>query len=256
MDLGADAFLGKPFNYLELQSIVRNLLHLKEGEKEIERLNLFLTESVLKRYLPPTLVSEIIAGEISMDKPAEMRDVTVLFSDLCSFTKTSENLGPTMIAALLNEYLTVMNDIIFDCGGTIDKFIGDAIMVMFGAPKDMSKEDQATRSVECAKRMQEAMGLISKAWELRQVGNFQMRIGIHQGPAVVGNFGSDKRSDYTCIGPTVNLASRIESACEPGEVFISGGLNALLSEEQTEVVGDFELKGVSNQTRLYKVRRD
>ena len=117
----------------------------------------------------------------------------------------------------------------------------------------MNSAEQSRRAVVCAKRMQEAMTLISKGWEMRDAGNFKMRIGIHRGPAVVGNFGSDKRSDYTCIGPTVNLASRIESVCEPGGVFVSGTIRNQVHDEIFVSVGDFELKGVAKAVKVYKV---
>ena len=100
-----------------------------------------------------------------MDKPAELRDITVLFSDLKGFTAASEALGPEGISAFLNEYLTVMNEVIFEHGGTIDKFIGDAIMVLFGAPKEMSKEDQVRRAVFCAKAMQIRLKALTHAWQ-------------------------------------------------------------------------------------------
>ena len=119
----------------------------EDAQAEVQQLNDYITESVLKRYLPPALIGDILSGELSMDKPAELRDITVLFSDLKGFTAASEALGPEGISAFLNEYLTVMNEVIFEHGGTIDKFIGDAIMVLFGAPKEMSK-DQVRRAVE------------------------------------------------------------------------------------------------------------
>ena len=253
-DIGADAFLGKPFNEAELASTVRNLLQLKEGEKEIQRLNRYLTESVCKRYLPPDLIQEILDGSLSLDKPAELRTITVLFSDLKGFTSTSETLGATEIATLLNEYLTAMNDVIFEHGGTIDKFIGDAIMVMFGAPKDMDVAHQAERAAACANAMQIAMDKMVASWASRGAGHLAMRIGIHQGPAVVGNFGSDRRSDYTCIGPTVNLAARIESTAEPGQVFVSESVRAHLNPGRTESVGSFTMKGVSTEQVLFRLK--
>jgi len=252
-EIGADVFLGKPFNDQELGSAVRNLLGLKSREKEVQKLNDYITESVLKRYLPPALIGDILSGELSMDKPAELRDITVLFSDLKGFTKTSEDLGPEGISAFLNEYLTVMNEVIFEHGGTIDKFIGDAIMVLFGAPQDMDPEEQVKRATDCAKAMQRAMEGITRMWKADGAGDLQMRIGIHHGSAVVGNFGSTQRSDYTAIGPCVNMAARIESASEPGEVFVSDATAKLMGEEATAEVGAFELKGIEGKATLYRV---
>ena len=251
--IGADSFLGKPFNDQELGSIVKNLLSLKSKEREVEKLNHMLTETVLKRYISPVLVDKIISGEISMDKPAEMRTITVLFSDLSGFTKASAELGPQVISSFLNEYLTKMNDIIFEHGGTVDKFIGDAIMVMFGAPQDMPAEEQAKRAADCALAMQLEMETIVKDWASEGAGHLRMRIGLHQGEAIVGNFGSDKRSDYTCIGPTVNLAARIESAGEAGHVYLSSELKELLPQESTAKAGTFELKDIQGKTTLYKL---
>ena len=188
-----------------------------------------------------------------MDKPAELRDITVLFSDLKGFTKTSEALGAEGISAFLNEYLTVMNEVIFEHGGTIDKFIGDAIMVLFGAPQDMSPEEQVKRATDCAKAMQRAMEGITRMWRADGAGDLQMRIGIHHGSAVVGNFGSTQRSDYTAIGPCVNMAARIESASEPGEVFVSEATAKLMGEGATAEVGAFDLKGIDGKATLYRV---
>ena len=196
-------------------------LKVEQAHAELQDLNQYMTESVLKRYLPPALIEEILEGRLSMDKDAEARNITVMFTDLKGFTQTSEALGPERIAALLNKYLTEMNAIIFRYGGTIDKFIGDAIMVIFGAPAELSADEQANRAVQCALEMQERMPAIAQNWKEFGAQELAMRIGIHQGVAVVGNFGSDERSDYTCIGPTVNLASRIETVCTPGEVFVS-----------------------------------
>jgi adenylate cyclase len=101
--------------------------------------------------------------------------------------------------------------------------------------------------------MQAAMVDLSRAWAAEGIMDFKMRIGIHHGPVVVGNFGSEKRSEYTAIGPTVNLASRIESLCEPGQVFISGTLCDYLPEERAELVGEFEMKGVKGKRHIYRL---
>lgn len=253
-ELGADIFLGKPFNDQELGSAVRNLLSLKSREKEVQQLNNYITEGVLKRYLPPTLIGDILSGELSMDKPAELRTVTVLFSDLEGFTSTSERLGPEGISAFLNRYLTLMNEVIFEHGGTIDKFIGDAIMVLFGAPQDMPSKDQALRAARCARAMQNAMkGLTEELQATAASTPIMMRIGIHYGPAVVGNFGSAQRSDYTAIGPTVNMASRIESSCPPGHVLVSDEVAHYLPADMVEHAGEFSLKGIEGSATLHRI---
>ncbi len=148
-----------------------------------------------------------------------------------------------------------MNEVIFEYGGTIDKFIGDAIMVLFGAPKDMDSSTQVAQATKCALAMQERLEALCGAWENPDAAAIRMRIGIHHGAAVVGNFGSAQRSDYTAIGPTVNMASRIESACRAGEVFISENTAALLGADRVESVGDFDLKGIDGSTVLYRVKR-
>ena len=114
-----------------------------------------------------------------------------------------------------------MNEVIFEHGGTVDKFIGDAIMVLFGAPVEESPEKQAHRAARCALAMQDKMKAFNLSWSQEEIPALKMRIGLHQGRAIVGNFGSDQRSDYTAIGPAVNLASRVETAAEPGQIYLS-----------------------------------
>lgn len=253
-----DGLLGKPFSDQELCSQVRNVIELKSKEREVDELKAQAAESVLRRYLPPDLVDMLLSGDADVGlnllnaEPVSV-PVTILFSDLCGFTGLTAKLRAVKVARLLNEYLTVMNDIIFEFGGTIDKFIGDAIMVLFGAPKGMRPDDQARAAADCALRMQEAMGELNKKWAEQNIPPLQMRIGVHHGPTVVGNFGSERRSDYTAIGPTVNMASRIESACEPGKVYVSGEICDYLPESLVTEAGGFELKGVPGEVTLYEL---
>ncbi|MEC8191248.1 MAG: adenylate/guanylate cyclase domain-containing protein [Myxococcota bacterium] len=251
-ELGADAFVGKPFNEQELVSVVRNLIALKAGEREVERLNQRLTETVLKRYLPPPLVDRLIADDLELGAP-ELRTVTVLFSDICEFTNTSEDLGPATIARLLNDYLTAMTGIVFSFEGTIDKFIGDGMMVMFGAPIALDPVEQARRATACAAAMQNAMDAFADTCEAEGLPRLTIRVGIHQGEAVVGNFGSDQRFDYTCIGPMVNAAARIESQCPPGSIMISQAIREQLPDLNATDHGLFALKGIPDARRLYTV---
>ena len=227
---------------------------IEAAHDELKSLNQYVTESVLKRYLPPALIEEILAGRLSMDSAAESRFITIMFTDLKGFTSASEELGPERIAQFLNDYLSEMNAIIFKHNGTVDKFIGDAVMVVFGAPAKLDKYEQAQRAVACGLEMQSRMPFITKAWEDAGVDALEMRIGIHQGDAIVGNFGSTERSDYTCIGPAVNLAARIETSCAPGEVFVSPTMKESLDETFViESAGQFQLKGIGGEIELFKV---
>ena len=251
-NIGADAFLGKPFSEQELTSTVRNLLSLKSREREVQALNQELTENVLKRYLPPTLVEDILRGNFQFSVEPQPRLITVLFSDLCGFTKLGESLHPAEYAAQLNEYLSFMNEIIFNHHGTVDKFIGDAIMVLFGAPQEMSAYAQAQRAIICATAMHGGLEMLNEKWRTKGWPQLRARIGIHQGEALVGNFGSKRRSDYTGIGSTVNLAARIETVCEPGQVFVSSIIAEHLPDE-VHKVGMFELRGIEEPQTLFQV---
>ncbi|MDQ3233238.1 MAG: response regulator, partial [Pseudobdellovibrionaceae bacterium] len=249
---GASAYLAKPFDEVELQSTVANLLKLKEGEKTIAALNRDITENILKRFLPPHLVNEIALGHREFFNEAKLIPVTILFADLCQFTKTSEELGPRRISEVLNQYFDAMTEVIFEEGGTIDKFIGDAVMVIFGAPEDMSAEKQVEKACRCALRMQEGLAILGQKWQEEGLPRFEMRIGIHHGPATVGMFGGARRSDYTVIGPTVNLASRVESVAAPGEVLLTAVVRDYLRDDNWEKAGSFNLKGVGDSVTLYR----
>mgnify|MGYP002883542682 CR=1 FL=1 len=252
-ETGADGFLGKPFNDKELTSLVKNLLSLKAREHEVKALNTMLTENVLKRYLPPDLVDQIISGETNFDDQAKTVTATILFSDLVGFTELSSEIRVSKTSKILNSYLETMNEIIFQHGGTVDKFIGDSIMVIFGAPTEYSAKEQANKAAACALAMQAAMDQLNQQWMQDNMPALEMRIGIHQGPVMVGNFGSKRRSDYTAIGPTVNKASRIEGSCEPGHVLISAEMYDFLDEAMAEKIGVFNLKGIKGSHNLYKL---
>ena len=159
VERGADAYLSKPFNDRELFAEVRNLLVLKENERRMEELNSYLTESVLRRFLPPEMVRRAAAGELVVDFTPEPRLVTVLFSDIVGFTRMSNILQSSRIAELLNEYLAEMTRAIFANGGTVDKFVGDAVMAIYGSPEELTPEEQVRRAVASAQAMLEALDL-------------------------------------------------------------------------------------------------
>ena len=139
VEQGADAYLAKPFNARELLAEVRNLLALKANERRVAELNQYLTQSVLQRFLPGSMVKKAAAGELSLDLKPEPRLVTVLFSDIVGFTQLSNTLRSRKVAEVLNEYLSAMSEVVFENQGTVDKFMGDAVLALFGAPEEIGR---------------------------------------------------------------------------------------------------------------------
>ncbi|HEY9616381.1 MAG TPA: response regulator [Microcoleaceae cyanobacterium] len=250
---GADAYLSKPFNDRELLAEVRNLLALKANEQRIAELNTYLTESVLKRFLPPSMVQRAAKGELLLDLRPEPRLMTVLFSDIVGFTQLSNTLRSRKVAEVLNEYLGEMTRAVFDNGGTVDKFMGDAILALFGAPEELTPNEQVRRAVAAARQMRRSLDQLNQRWQGQGIGQVQFRCGIHQGTAVVGMFGSSERSDYTAIGPSVNIASRIQQLADPNMILVSAAVADYLEEEEITKCSPLKLKGVDETVLTFAV---
>jgi len=159
-------------------------------------------------YVSPDVIDEIMQYPEKLNLGGERRVLTVLFSDVQNFTAIAESMDSTKLVELLNEYLTAMTDIVLKYRGTLDKYIGDAIMAFYGAP--IAREDHAFMACYTAIGMVEELQKLREAWADRKLPQLNMRLGIHMGEATVGNMGSAKRFDYTVMGDTVNLASRLE----------------------------------------------
>ncbi|MEB3212714.1 MAG: response regulator [Leptolyngbyaceae bacterium] len=256
VEQGADAYLSKPFNHRELLAEVRNLLALKASERRVAKLNTYLTETVLQRFLPQSLVEKAAHGELSLDLRPEPRLVTILFSDIVGFTQLSNTLRSRRVAELLNEYLTAMTHAIFDNGGTIDKFMGDAILAIFGAPEELSPNDQVRRAIASARQMYGALQTLNQKWSEQGIPEVQFRCGIHQGTAVVGMFGSIERSDYTAIGPSVNIAARIQEAADPGSILVSAAVADYLDDTAIQKYSPLKLKGVDETVLTFAIKAD
>jgi signal transduction histidine kinase/class 3 adenylate cyclase/PleD family two-component response regulator len=253
--VGANAYINKPFDDLELIATVDNLLDLKKRERKIEELNRYIAQNVLQRFLPPQLVRDIVEGRSTLDEQAKQMDVTVLFADLCNFTRATEQLSPQSIANILNTFFVQMSAIIFEHGGTVDKFIGDGIMIIFGAPTPMSVQDQVDRAYRCAKAMQRALAVLNEEWQQAEHYTFHMRIGMHCGPAIVGGFGGPQRADYTAVGHTVNLASRVETMADADDIVMTEAVTAWLPEGAWEPIGSFKVKGLDLELPLFRVKK-
>ena len=262
VERGADAYLSKPFNDRELLAEVRNLLALKQNERRVQELNSYLTESVLRRFLPPSMVKAAAAGDLALDLRPEPRLITILFSDIVGFTQMSNTLRSRRVAELLNEYLAAMTKAIFDSGGTVDKFVGDAVMALFGAPEELTPNEQVRRAIAAARQMLLSLEELNKRWlEQGIVGEngvpaLRFRCGIHQGTAVVGMFGGPDRSDYTAIGPSVNIAARLQEATEPNTVLISAAVADYVEENRIVKYKPLQLKGIDETVLTFLLNCD
>ncbi|MBE9066856.1 adenylate/guanylate cyclase domain-containing protein, partial [Leptolyngbya cf. ectocarpi LEGE 11479] len=231
---------------------VRNLLALKANEHKVAELNRYLTESVLKRFLPAPLVKKAAHGELQLNLTPEPRLVTVLFSDIVGFTQLSNTLRSRRVAELLNEYFEVMTQVIFQNGGTVDKFMGDAILALFGAPEALSPNEQVRRAIATARHMYQALDKLNQRWQ--GVPYVKFRCGIHQGTAVVGMFGSPERADYTAIGPSVNIAARLQEAADSESILVSAAVADYLDEQEIVKFSPLQLKGIDETVLTFNVK--
>ncbi len=254
VEQGADAYLGKPFNDRELLALVRNLLALKENERRVKELNSYLTQSVLRRFLPPGMVQKAARGELQLDLSPEPRLITILFSDIVGFTQMSNNLRSRRVAEILNEYLDAMTQAVFEYSGTVDKFVGDAIIAIFGAPEELTPNEQVANALAAAKKMQRSLMQLNEKWQAQGLPEVKFRCGIHQGTAVVGMFGNAERSDYTAIGPSVNIAARLQEASEPNQILVSAAVADYLNDDEIIKYQPLKLKGIDETVLTFLVK--
>lgn len=243
-NLEADDYLPKPFDDGEMLARVKVLVRIKRAEdqtralnKHLEKANQFIRKT-FGRYLSDEVVDTILESPNGLSLGGEKRTVSIMMTDLRGFTAIAEHLPAESVVNMINLYFEVVTEIIFKYQGTIDNFIGDAILAVFGAPTQ--REDDAQRAVACALEMQLAMKEVNKRNRDAGYPEIAMGIGINTGWVVVGNIGSHKRTQYSVIGHPVNIASRIESYTVGGQILISEStLNAcgsiLRIDDQIEV---------------------
>lgn len=222
----------------------------KYGE---ELYNRYQTVNVFKKYVAPQVVDKALKDvNYKVNVGGERRHISVLFVDIRGFTPLSEGLEPEAVVSILNEYLTLTTNSIFEAGGTLDKFIGDATMAVFNSPFDL--DDYLFKSVYAAWLIAKGSEEIDRIAMERFGKHVSFGIGVNCGYAVVGNIGSKNRIDYTAIGDTVNTASRLESNAKSGEILISEDLyNQVSDRVEAEFVGGLALKGKSAEVKAYRV---
>jgi class 3 adenylate cyclase len=230
---------------------------LKISEQQVTDLNKYLTDSILKRFLPITIADKAATGKLVLDLSPESHRITVLFCDLVNFTNLSQQLGTHLVAKLLNEYLEAMTKAVFELGGTVDKFIGDGIMALFGAPEQLSHREQAQKAIATARSMYDYLDRLNRQWQaqglLLQDNPLQMRCGIHQGRAVVGMFGGGQRKDYTAIGNVVNIAARLQEAAQPNTILISQTVACCLDNLVVKEFQPLKLKGIKQNLLTHSI---
>jgi adenylate cyclase len=239
----------------------RNLI---EAKRRTDEANALATEkntmleglsSKLSKYLSPQLYRSIFSGTHNVEIASKRKKLTVFFSDIAAFTETTNNLESEELTDILNHYLTEMSTIALQYGATIDKYIGDAMLLFFGDPETRGVKEDAKACVLMAIAMQRRMRELEHQWRERGLERpFRIRMGISTGFCTVGNFGSQDRMEYTIIGNEVNLAARLESSAEPGGILLAHETNALvqdvvLTEEQPPIT----VKGFDKPVSTFKV---
>jgi adenylate cyclase len=206
----------------------------------------------LERFLSANIVEKILANPNEIHLGGENQVVTILFSDIRGFTRMSERMEPHAVVELLNEYFSEMTDLIFESGGTLDKYLGDGIMAVYGAP--LPKPDDPLRATQTAMEMQRALATLNRDWERRGQQALRMGVGVNTGPVTAGNIGSAKRMDYTVIGDAVNLASRLCSNAAGGQILVSDTTYMLLNSRiPARRLEPIRVKGKETPVELYEV---
>jgi adenylate cyclase len=253
-DLGAVDYITKPLSPPVVLARIRTHLERSEYARRLRELS-----RTLGRYLPPQVCRAVFDGSQDGSIRTRRRKMTVFFSDIKDFTSCTARSQPEDITAMLNRYFSEMAAIVDAYGGTLNKFIGDAMMVFFGDPESRGTSQDAVQCVRMAVAMQGRMRELQAEWfELGFDRPFRIRCGINTGFCDVGNFGSNERMDYTIIGAEVNKAARLEEAAEPGGILVSRQTWALIQAEvQGEIrahpVGPVTLKGFDDAVEAYAV---
>jgi len=238
-------------------AVYSDITELKQREQDLSDKSAALAalSSKLAKYLAPQVYDSIFTGQQEVKIVSKRKKLTVCFSDLVGFTEITDKMESEDLTQLLNHYLTEMSKIALQHGATIDKYVGDAIVMFFGDPTSLGVKQDALACVQMAIAMQKRVGELAHEWRNSGIETpLRCRIGIHTGYCTVGNFGSEDRMDYTMVGGTVNLASRLEQEASPGGVLISFETYAhVRNEVRCEERGQVQVKGIAQPVVTYAV---
>ena len=236
-----------------LEQKIRDQELIEEKSQQLENL-----ANRLAKYLSPQIYRSIFSETEDTSHTHARKNLTIFFSDIVQFTDLSDTMEPERLAIVINSYLSEMTNIALEYGGTIDKFIGDAVLVFFGDPDSDGDVEDALKCVEMAVRMQERVDALQSYWKKNGVANgLQVRMGIATGYCTVGNFGSDQRLDYTVLGSPVNLAARLQGLAEPKTILMDQNTCSLIEKHvKVEAKGEFLPRGFSRNVRYYELSED
>jgi PAS domain S-box-containing protein len=238
-------------------AVYSDITELKQREESLSEKSAALEalSGKLAKYLAPQVYNSIFTGRQDVAIASKRKKLTVCFSDIAGFTETTDRMESEDLTQLLNHYLTEMSKIALQYGATVDKYVGDAILMFFGDPESRGVKEDALACVQMALAMQHRMGELAEAWRAAGIETpLRCRIGVHTGYCTVGNFGSEDRMDYTIIGGAVNLASRLEHEAQPGDVLISYETFAHVKDEiECEERGQIRVRGLAYPIATYRV---
>jgi len=250
---------------LDLENLNRTLEgQVRERTGELRATNVLLEEknryletlsAKISKYLSPQIYNSIFSGERDVKVGAQRKKLTILFCDIVGFTSSSDSMEAEELATIINSYFREMTKIALAHGATIDKYMGDAIMLFYGDPESRGAREDALAAVRTAIAMQKRLAELRMEWRDKGLERpFHMRVGINTGYCTVGNFGSDERMDYTIIGAEVNLASRLQSTARPGDVIIAYETYAMVKDlVLCEAQEPLNVKGMANPVQTYRV---
>jgi len=257
MNSGAFDFLTKPIDFADVEATIAKTIRFVGAARESrsQRAAAERAHAALARYFSPNLAAELASDARSLDLAARRRDITALFTDVTDFTGLVETLEPAALSKLLNGYFTGMTEIVFAHGGTVAKVMGDALMVLFGAPGD--QEDHAARAIACALDLDAFAEGYRQASLKDKLPIGETRIGVNSGPALVGDFGGGLYFDYTAYGDTINTAQRLEAANKAigTRICISQHVVERAPGMKVRPVGDLMLRGRTDALRAYEPLR-
>src|SRR5690242_558583 len=257
MNRGAFDFVTKPIDFVDLETtITKTLKHVnslrdaRQRQAAAER-----AHASLSRYFSPNLAQRLANDSDAVDLGGQRREIATLFTDITSFTALVETLEPDVLGPLLNEYLTGMTDIVFAHDGTVAKIVGDALHILFGAPGE--QPDHAARAVDCALALDEFAETFRERCKKKGIVLGITRIGVHAGPAIVGNFGGGRFFDYTAYGDTINVAARLETANKQlgTRICVSAALAKEVKNFRGRPIGDLVLRGKAEAMRAFEPLR-